>query len=445
MLRYTGSMNAKRLERTIGGLLLFIAAGMVVHTPLTLWLGLQLPAYELFIKSWKEVLMGLALALLVIVAVRRKLLDTFMADRVVQLCLVYAGIHFLLMSVFQDGLETAGAGLLIDLRYILYFVLVYLYIRLFPEWRRLFMIVMAGGAVIIVGFAVLQALVLPKDILASIGYSKETISPYLTVDENPDYVRVNSFLRGPNPLGAYAVIVLGLLVAVAVRWKLQTRAWVLGGVAALLTLLTLGVSHSRSSYIAAIVAISIIVIVCTTRTVQRWLVAGLVASALVAGSLVWVYRDTSFVANVILHNSPTTGAHIDSNSGHAESLAYGLDRMIHQPIGAGIGSTGSPSLLGDRPLIIENQYLYIAHEVGWIGLAVFLWLYVEILRRLWQRRQSALALGVFGAGIGLAVIGLLLPVWVDDTVSIVWWGLAGIAVAAPLPVAKVARKRSKKA
>jgi hypothetical protein len=31
------------------------------------------------------------------------------------------------------------------------------------------------------------------------------------------------------------------------------------------------------------------------------------------------------------------------------------------------------------------------------------------------------------SGIGLALIGLLLPVWVDDTVSIVWWGLAAIA------------------
>lgn len=445
-------MSAKLLERTIGGLLLFVAAGMVVHTPLTLWLGLQFPAYELFIKSWKELLMGLALVLLIVVAVRRKLLDTFMADRVVQLSLVYAGIHFVLVGVFQDGLETAGAGLLIDLRYILYFVLVYLYIRLFPGWRRLFVTVMAAGAAIIIGFAALQALVLPKDILASIGYSKETISPYLTVDENPDYVRVNSTLRGPNPLGAYAVIVLGLLTAVVMRWRLQTRTWLLVAAAFATTLLALAVSHSRSSYIAAAAAVSIIVIVCITITMRKWLIAGLIVATLVAGSLVWVNRDSDFVANVILHNSPTTGAHIDSNSGHAESLEYGMDRMIHQPIGAGIGSTGSPSLLGDKPLIIENQYLYIAHEVGWIGLAVFVWLFVEILRRLWRRRQSALALGVFGSGIGLAIIGLLLPVWVDDTVSIVWWGLAGLAIAAPLAArptsskkpTKSARKKAKK-
>jgi hypothetical protein len=49
--------------------------------------------------------------------------------------------------------------------------------------------------------------------------------------------------------------------------------------------------------------------------------------------------------------------------------------------------------------------------------------------RLWQRRTDWLALGLFSSGIGLALIGLLLPVWVDDTVSIVWWGLAAVAIA----------------
>jgi hypothetical protein len=27
------------------------------------------------------------------------------------------------------------------------------------------------------------------------------------------------------------------------------------------------------------------------------------------------------------------------------------------------------------------------------------------------------------------MIGLLLPVWADDTVAIIWWGLAGLALA----------------
>ncbi|HRQ98131.1 MAG TPA: hypothetical protein PK265_02290, partial [Candidatus Saccharibacteria bacterium] len=81
-----------------------------------------------------------------------------------------------------------------------------------------------------------------------------------------------------------------------------------------------------------------------------------------------------------------------------------------------------------KPLIIENQYLFIAHEVGWLGLILFVSIYVAVLMKLWDRRKNYLALGVFASGIGLALIGLLLPVWVDDTTAIIWWGLAAIAL-----------------
>ena len=56
----------------------------------------------------------------------------------------------------------------------------------------------AAGAVVVLGFAVLQATVLPRDVLAGIGYSRSTISPYLLVDDNPALVRINSTLRGPT-------------------------------------------------------------------------------------------------------------------------------------------------------------------------------------------------------------------------------------------------------
>jgi hypothetical protein len=38
---------------------------------------------------------------------------------------------------------------------------------------------------------------------------------------------------------------------------------------------------------------------------------------------------------------------------------------------------------------------------------------------------------VFASGIGLAVIGVLLPVFVDETVAIIWWGLAAVGLALP--------------
>jgi hypothetical protein len=438
-------MSFKLIERSLVALLLVIAGGIVLHAPLTVWLGTTWPSVDLIIKSWKELLMGLALVLLIVMAARRKMIGTFLDDRLIQLSLIYAGLHFVMMSVFQNGLQSAGAGLLIDLRFVLYFVLVYGTVKLLPNSRRAFIVVFASGAMIVLGFALLQLFVLPRDILAHIGYSKATIAPYLTVDENPAYIRINSTLRGPNPLGAYVVIVLSAVLAVAIKYgrKLERRkVYILGAVAAA-SGIVLGASYSRSSLIGLLVAIIVIVSGIVAVKARRQIALIVLAGLVVVTAVLIVGRTNPVISNVIWHDNPTGGSEIDSNEGHAESLVDGMNRMIRQPLGAGVGSTGSASLGSDQPLIIENQYLLVAHEVGWLGLALFIWLFVEIMRRLWQRRQSALALGVFASGCGLAVIGLLLPVWTDDTVSIVWWGLAAVAVATTMKGAKnVARKNN---
>ena len=423
-------MKHNLVVRALVGILLVIAAGIVVHAPLTVWLGTLLPDHVQYIKAWKEVLMGVALVLLIVAASRRKLAGALMQDRLMQLALVYAGLHFVLVGVFQNGLAQAGAGLLIDLRYVLYFILVYGTILMYPKYRGGFIKVFAAGAVVVVAFSLLQQFVLPHNFLAHIGYSKSTIAPYLLVDENPMFVRINSTLRGPNPLGAYTVVVLALLAAFAMRNNLKQRDWWLLGGAALAAGLTLGASYSRGALIGTVVALVAVLAVSLTGRVRRKVGLALaVVAVLVAGGL-YALRGTEFVSNVILHDNPTTGAEIDSNSAHVDSLANGIERVAYRPLGSGIGSTGSASLEGSEPLIIENQYLFVAHEVGWVGLVLFAWLYVEILKRLWLYRRSALALGAFASGLGLATIGIFLPVWADDTVSIVWWGLAAIAIAA---------------
>ena len=146
-----------------------------------------------------------------------------------------------------------------------------------------------------------------------------------------------------------------------------------------------------------------------------------------AGGL-FAFRNSSFVSNVLLHENPSGGSLVSSNANHVASLQTGWRQAMLQPLGAGVGSTGSASLFGGSPEVIENQYLFTAHESGWLGLGLFVAIFTLILIRLWHRRSDWLALGTFASGLGLAFIGLLLPVWVDDTVSIVWWGLAALAL-----------------
>lgn len=422
-------MKSSLLERIYGGILLVVLAGIVIHAPLTVWLGTMAPGYELLIKSWKEILMVVATALGLIAVTRRQLWGEFAQDWLFRLIIAFALLHFLLLGLLWNGLDASLAGLSIDLRWLLYFGLVYVAVRLMPDYRSIFMKVVAAGALVVGVFAILQVTVLPRDVLAGIGYDKDTtIAPFLTVDRNPDYVRINSTLRGPNPLGAYAVIMLSILASAALLAPKRVRRYQLAGIVTAVGMaVALWASYSRSA-LAALVASGAVVTATLGRSVARkWWIGSVIVVCAVAGALV-VGRGSAFVSNVILHENPTGGSDISSNEGHTSSLVDGFDRLIHQPLGGGVGSTGSASLYGNEPLVIENQYLFTAHETGWLGLVLFLAIFGLVLQRLWCYRRDYLALGLLASGVGMALIGLLLPVWVDDTVAIIWWGLAGLAI-----------------
>jgi hypothetical protein len=424
-------VSITRLEKLYITLLAIIFGGVILHAPISVGLGVLLPDWVLIIKSWKEIVMLLLVPMAAAIIIRRGLWPQIWHDWVARLMMLLAALHLVTMALFFQGVAATLAGLAIDLRYILFFALTYVAVRALPQYRRLFVQIGIIGACIVVGFATLQ-LLLPPDFLKIIGYSNDTIAPYLTVDKNPDYIRVNSTLRGPNPLGAYAGIVLAVLTAALVKGKLQLQhKKVLAATIALAIcgVIALWISYSRSALVAGIVGVVLVVVIAAGRMLKRrhWIAVGVV-TAVIAGVLI-IGRGDAVVSNVLFHENPSGGSSISSNEGHVESLTMGTERFIRQPLGGGVGSTGSASLYGDAPVIIENQYLFVAHEVGWAGLATFTSLFTLILVRLWRQRRDWLALGVFASGIGLALIGLLLPVWVDDTVSIVWWGLAATVLA----------------
>jgi hypothetical protein len=424
-------MNLSRLEKIYAVIIGVIFGGIIIHAPLSVGLGTVFPQYDLLIKSWKELLMLALVPFAIYIVSRRQLWRTFASDWIFRIIIAYAALHLLLVVILFHRSAAAAAGLAIDLRYVLYFGLVYVLMRIMPASRGWLMKIGLIGAAIVVGFATIQ-LFLPADVLKYIGYSKETIAPYLTVDKNPDYIRMNSTLRGPNPLGAYAVIVLSLLVAALVKKRLEGYDWKKAtaiGCLALCSLIALWISYSRSALFAAFVAVGLVIGLTIARQLSKKVWITLVVGICVLIGVLLVGQNSTFVSNVLLHENPNGGSAISSNDGHIESLETGIDRMIHQPFGVGVGTTGSASLHGDSPVIIENQYLFIAHEAGWLGLGLFIVLFGMIMYRLWSARQDWLSVGVFTSGIGLALIGLLLPVWVDDTVAIIWWGLAAMAIA----------------
>jgi hypothetical protein len=213
-----------RLDRLFIWLLLIIFGGIVLQAPLSVGFGVLFPGASLLIKAWAEILMVLAGLLLTYLLYKKQRLKILREP----LLLLVAGsalLHVLLLGFKFQGSMAVLTGLIVDLRFLLFFGLVYVAVKLYPSMRRPFLVAGVIGAAVVLGFAMLQVFVLPPDILKYLGYSDKTIQPYLTVDLNASFVRINSTLRGPNPLGAYAAMVLALLVARVMNVRLRKKYW----------------------------------------------------------------------------------------------------------------------------------------------------------------------------------------------------------------------------
>jgi hypothetical protein len=431
-------MNRLRLSVVYEWGLLAVLLLIVVHAPISVGFGHLLPQYTDVIKAWKEIVLGLLSIVAIILITRHKLWHTVLRNKLMLLSLLFIDIHLLLAALlFKDPAMTV-AGLFIDLRFIVMFMLMYVLILIRPLAMARIIKVAAIGAMIVVGFGLLQITVLPDNALKYVGYSKTAITPYTTIDRNPDFVRINSTVRGPNPLGALIVIYIALLSAYAVRQgKVLPKKRVLWVAGIIGSVAVLFATFSRSAYAAAILA-PLAVIISTRRITKRAMIIA-AACLVVSATVLMLASSSSSFSNIILHENPNSTVTSKSNAEHVTSLKTGLSHLINQPFGGGIGSTGSASLYdksSSNDIIIENAYFFIAHESGIIGLLIFVTLFVMTLRSLYRRRSNWIALGLFGSGIGLALIGLLLPVWTDDTVAIIWWGLAGALIATPRAIIK---------
>lgn len=97
-----------------------IFALIIIHVPLSVFFGTQFPDVALLIKAWKEIIMLIAAILVVICSAKKHLWKNLFSDKIIWLTLAFIGVH--LLSLWQwNGLDAAMAGLMIGLRFVVYF------------------------------------------------------------------------------------------------------------------------------------------------------------------------------------------------------------------------------------------------------------------------------------------------------------------------------------
>lgn len=361
---------------------------------------------------------------------QRNFVITFARDRLVQAVALMAAVVLVtvVVNLGERTVQSVLAGVVMDLRYLLIFILAYLGMRFYTGVQKRphgvdiqKFLVWVGVGLGILGL--LQVYVLPLDFLSAFGYDKATtIAPYTLIDDNIHAPRAFATTSGPNDYGAF--LLLPLLVSLLM---LRKSKWY--GLASVIILAGLFVSSSRSAWLGTLVALAafgMFMLEPQSLKTRRKVIAGAAAAIAGVGLMIFLSINVPAVRLQVFHSSPHDATLSEgSTAAHWSSTMSGIERVVKDPVGCGAGCAGPASFYGNQPKISENYFVQIAEEFGVVGLAAWLLIAFLVMKKLWQRRADDSAKLLLASFIGLSVIGLWLHVWADDPVSLTWWLLAG--------------------
>lgn len=411
------------LEQILYGGIIALIVAMPFHAFLTIYFDNLLHSGHA-LQAWKEVII---IALAIIAAIyllnkkeSRPKLDklNYIVVAIIILALAISLIRFGSLSALIFGLKT-------DLMPLVVFVLAQIVASRFDDAKVYSLVV--WPAFIVSLLAILQALAIPPDFLAGLGYNSSTIIPAQYVDSTTMVVRAFSTLGGPNQLGAYLILPVTLVTAKLVN-KFDGKKFVI-----LATLLVgLYLTYSRSAWLGAALAILTTVIVGVGKKTRLKFLIGLGVAGII-GLLFIASRNFCDPNNTIqyylLHGSCTNNLLKGSDQIRLTSLKSGLEAAYHNPLGKGLGTAGPASYHAIRSLITENWYLQIAIELGLAGLILFVAFFtvnaIALLKDSLDSKNIA-SLSLFASIIGLAGTNMFLHSFGDSTLAIILFAMLGI-------------------
>lgn len=428
-------MKPSAIANKLPLILSYLAALIIVilpfHAFLTVWLSSAIGNYTP-LRLWKEFLLVIMSASVMYLLLKDALLrKKFRKSRLMKaigayllLSLVWGVVSYVFDKV---TLKSLGFGLIINMRFLVFFVAIWV-IAAKSQWLKMVwakLVFIPAAIVVLIGL--MQRLILPYDILKHFGYSEHTIFPFQTINHDINYPRIMSTLRGANPLGAYLILILSGLAASLLKSKSKKLLWGLLGAAGLMTLFF---SYSRGAWIGlSLSAVFLVWLSLKSAYSRKLTLVGLAWVIAVSLIFVMVFWSNTTFQNYFFHTSDRSTVEESSNEEHLSAKRTGLNEIVKEPLGRGIGTAGPASVYNGQARIADNYFIQIAQEAGWLGLALFLLINILVVRGLWLRRNDTLARILLASFVGLTAANMVSHAWTDDTLSYIWWGLAGIALA----------------
>jgi hypothetical protein len=443
----------KKLTKFVEYIFLGLLFYMPLHIFISTWVGSTFGILG-FTKSLKDIVLFVGLLITIAlwlrstgVSKKRKLAQ----DKLFIIMGCYSILTLLLAIVMPTDETSEILGVVYNLRFFAMFVYGALLLdikgtaedRGLLQKRSVTAVLVSAG--VVVSFGIIQYLILPNDFLSHFGYSVQNgVFPAFFIDNKPDLERIMSTIRDPNSLGSYLMIILSLCFA----WYItknkpkpynKPNMWV--NILLLMTMISLWFSFSRSAWIGAVLAVTIILKLQNGKSKNvsqnkksyykrpiALFLSSIITIALV-GTLMSV-KDTYFVQNIVLHADESTTLE-DPNELRIKFIKQSFVDIAENPEGLGPGRAGLASIKNKKQgtILNENYYLQIATETGVIGVILFILINFMVLKRLltlYLIKNNWVLLALFASGFGLFFTNLLVHIWSNEAVAYTWWGLSGI-------------------
>ena len=274
-------------------------------------------------------------------------------------------------------------------------------------------------------------------LLALVQYALGIEGPRWANKPNADQFRVVSVFANPNALGAYLTLALALALALAASTSAGVRrtAYV---VSACTLAAGLGVTFSRGAWAGCVVMCGTLVALADRKAVMALFVAAALGTAVA----------------VVPRSAPARVAELGDPAYYQQSARYGRLAFLqtavasirdHPVFGVGAGNFGGSVALRHGVLgatWVDNLYAKVAAEMGLPGLAALLsllfalgWRADRVRRSAARARDRALALGVLGGIVTLAIQSATASVSEALYVGVAFAALVGVVLAVPAPPA----------
>lgn len=392
--------------RTTQRLLTLLIVGLPLHAVIVTIFNFSNEQVDLIFRSWKEILLAVIVLLNLPWAFRNKIWQ----DKINQLILGFGALHIVYSLFMWEGMATA-----IGLRNNLGFLALYILARRFFSSRQTYLrylekLVLYCG--LVVAASVFAEMIWP-DLFAQLNLLKEFTRSEAIQDS--DVIRYHGILSGPLQLGSY--LVLPFAIALGKFIKTRSINYVI-----ILTLFSVAIflSYSRAALGAAVLValVQLGLMFKHQIALKRALLVGCACLSAFAAIFILAlnWRPLSLV---VFHAEPEAALVKSSTVNHVVYAVDGIERIVAQPLGYGVGSAGPASFFAEKSFNPENHFLQIAIEVGVVGLALFMAILYLVARNLFDSPV------LFSSLMALLAMNMLLHTWTDTATAWTAWILYG--------------------